>query len=363
MEIFLGGAFHMYIKRLVTLTTAFILSVFILCVPVNACIVFTQNNGGTVLAGNNEDWMYSCESTMAITAPQKGSYGRVCFYNFSFVQGGMNEYGLFYDGAYCPSSEVPLTKGKRQLGMDLGEQVLSKCANVEDVIKMLEDSNVPSSLSDHLIFADASGKSAVFEWMEGKLHIIRKNQSYQLITNFWLTDQSLGNYPCSRFSTADTMLKNQKLSVEGFASILNATKQNWGEGGTLYSNVYDLAKRTVYVFYNGKLDLACKVDLASQLNSMKAGDIVKKPIKNLDFNVPVVINTSIKAEVSQPPDSSEIVSAQDTQSIENSKSPASSSASAAAPMLQGTWYFLAIILVGIAALIALIWRSNRRKKL
>jgi choloylglycine hydrolase len=226
---------------------------------------------------------------------------------------------------------------------------------------MLEDSNVPSGFSDHLLFADASGKSAVFEWMEGKLHIIPKDQSYQLITNFWLTDKSLGNYPCSRFSTADTMLKKQKLSVEGFASILNATKQNWGEGGTLYSNVYDLAKRTVYVFCNGKLDSAYKVDLASQLKSMKAGDIVRNPIKNLKFNVPVAINISTKSEVSLPADSSGIASAQDTQSIENSKSPASS-ASAAAPILQGTWCFLAIIFAGVAALIVLIWKRNRRKK-
>jgi hypothetical protein len=93
---------------------------------------------------------------------------------------------------------------------------------------------------------------------------------------------------------------------------------------------------------------------------MKAGDIVEKPIKNLEFNVPVVIDASIKSAVSLPADSSRSVSAQDTQSIENRKGPASSSASAAAPILQGAWYFPAMILAVIAVLTALIW--NHRKK-
>ncbi len=312
-----------------------------------------------MLAGSNEDWMYSCNSFMTVTAPQKESYGRVCFYNSSYVQGGMNERGLFYDGASCPNSTVPQISGKYELGMDLGEQVLSKCADVEEVIKMLEQSNIPSSFSDHLLFADASGKSAVFEWMQGQLHIIRKEQSYQLITNFWLTDKSLGNYPCSRFSTAEAVLKKQNPSIEGFADILNTTKQNWGQGGTLYSNIYDLENRTVYVFCSGKLDSACKVDLNQRLNAMKTGDSVKESIKELSYDVPIAIsaNKKIAADSTVPAVSSAVTSNQKSQL-------ASSSISSAYAATSITQSFRAImIFVGVILLVALILIGIRKRKL
>ncbi len=347
----------MYIKKREILAAVLLLFLFGLCVPVQACTVFTQKNGNTVLAGSNEDWMYSCGSFMVVTAPQKESYGRVCFYNSSYVQGGMNERGLFYDGASCPNSKVPQINGKYQLGMDLGEQVLSKCADVEEVINMLNESNVPSSFCDHLLFADASGKSAIFEWMQGRLNIIRNEQSYQLITNFWLTDKSLGNYPCNRFSTAEAMLKKLNPSIEGFADILNATKQNWGQGGTLYSNIYDLKNRMVYVFCSGKLDSACKIDLNQRLNTMKTGDSVKEPIKELTYDVPIVISANKETAASST------IPAVSSAAASNQKSQPASSAISSAPVSTPTMqsFRAAMIFAGIILLVALILIGIRNK--
>jgi hypothetical protein len=63
---------------------------------------------------------------------------------------------------------------------------------------------------DHLLFADITGASAVFEWAEGELHIIRKGQdeNYQVITNYWLSNPSLGGYPCDRYNTVADQLQS-----------------------------------------------------------------------------------------------------------------------------------------------------------
>lgn len=258
-----------------------------------ACTIFTTElEDGTILAGNNEDFMYSINNSMIITAPSESSYGRICFYNMSYVQGGMNEYGLFYDGASCPSSEVPYDSNKEQLDYNLGDIVLAKCTSVEEVEKFFDNYNIPNGFCDHLLFSDSTGASAVFEWMEGELHIIRKGQydNYQVVTNYWLTDPSLGGYPCNRYNTVVDLLQKQTPSIELCATILNATKQNWDDGGTLYSNIYNLSSKEIYVFFRGAMDAACKIDMEQSFKSMEAGTQESYDISELTFDTRITIS-------------------------------------------------------------------------
>lgn len=291
----------MNLKLRVTIFLTFLL---IVCLSHSAmaCTIFTTKlEDGTILAGNNEDYMYSIDNYMVVTAPSESSYGRICFYNLSYVQGGMNEYGLFYDGASCPSSEVPYDSNKEQLDYNLGDMVLSKCTSVEEVEKFLENYNIPSGFCDHLLFTDSTGASAVFEWMKGELHIIHKgnDENYQVVTNYWFTDPSLGGYPCDRYNTVVDLLQNQSPSVELCAEILNETKQNWGDGGTLYSNIYNLCSKEVYVFTRGKMDTACKINIEQQFQSMEAGNEVSFDISELTYDTPFTISNVSKENLQE----------------------------------------------------------------
>ncbi|MFA9381033.1 MAG: carcinine hydrolase/isopenicillin-N N-acyltransferase family protein [Acetanaerobacterium sp.] len=275
----------MNIKRGFAFATAALLMMVCASPVVQACTIFMAVDGETVLAGNNEDWMYSYSTSMTVTAPSEGSYGRVCFYISSYVQGGMNEYGLFYDGATCPSSEVPYAEDATQLTMQFGELLLSRCTSVKEAVDMLKDCNVPAGFSDHLLLADASGDSVVLEWMNGELHVIPREQDYQLVTNFWLTDPSLGGYPCARYDAAEQMFGEQLPTPEQFARILDATKQDWGDGGTLYSNIYNLTERTVCIFKRGEMHSACSVDLMSELALLTEGEAMTQSIEGLSYDV------------------------------------------------------------------------------
>lgn len=239
----------------------------------DACTIFTKQQGDTVLVGNNEDWQYSAPSSLWIVAPGEKTYGRVCFATYSYVQGGMNEKGLFYDGATCPSSKVPFFEGKRNLGMDFCEVILSECATVQEVIEMVHEINIPRGFEDHILFADASGDAVVVEWVENELRVIPKEGDFQLITNFWLTKPELGWYPDSRYDQAKMMLeKDETLSVASFADILKATLQDWGDGGTKYSNIYDLKKREVYIYLKGDFSKEVRINLADEFKGLKPGE-------------------------------------------------------------------------------------------
>ncbi len=274
-------------KRIIAGALAVLLS---LCVvkQVQACTIFTSEGKDAVYAACNEDWMYSIGTYMTLTAGGDQGYGRVCFYNSTYVQAGMNEYGLFFDGASCPTSTIPYDAAKEQLGYDLGEVVLASCASVNEAIKLLENCNIPQGFYDHLLFADSSGDSVVLEWMENELHILRKgDQAYQLITNYWLSNPSLGGYPCRRYTAAEEVLKSQEPSVEVFVDILNATKQHWGTGGTLYSGVYNLTNKEVYVFFEGNMNTAYRLQLTEQLGGMKEGAQLTQAIKELSFDTSI----------------------------------------------------------------------------
>ena len=287
----------MKIKRLVAIFLTLVL-MFCISSPAMACTIFTTElEDGTILVGNNEDYMYSISNFMVVTAPSESSYGRICFYNMSYIQGGMNEYGLFYDGASCPLSEVPFDSNLEQLDYSLGDIVLSKCASVEEVEEFFESYNIPNSFCDHLLFTDSTGASAVFEWMEGELHIIRKgdDENYQVITNYWLTNPSLGGYPCDRYNTAVDLLQKQPPSIELCATILDSTKQNWGKGGTLYSNIYNLSSKEVYVFFKGAMDTACKINMEQQFHSMEAGTQISYDLSKLTYDT-LVTNNSLSME-------------------------------------------------------------------
>ena len=281
------------------------LSILLLCMTTgysDACTIFTAQQDGKVLVGNNEDYFYRSSSDMWITGAAKDSLGRICFANSGFIQGGMNEKGLFYDGASCPKTDIPNSKDKPTLGMDLGDTILSKCSNVDEAIDSLKKHNIPNSYGDHLLLADETGKSVVVEWVQNEIKIIPKDKNYQIATNFFLSKPELGGYPCTRYDTAQKMLWNDKnISVKSFISILDAVKQDWGDGGTKYSNIYDLKNKRVYIFYKHDFTRYASFSLDDELKKLKTGDRTDYNIQNLQFQkvTEEIPNSSVAAASTQ----------------------------------------------------------------
>jgi len=69
----------------------------------HACFILFLTDGQRVVVGNHEDW-FAKDAAIKINRPTPGNYGSIIFTFRSegWAQGGMNEKGLFFDGAYTP---------------------------------------------------------------------------------------------------------------------------------------------------------------------------------------------------------------------------------------------------------------------
>ena len=218
-----------------------------------ACSVFTASRIDKVYAATNKDWNNK-NTRIRFFAPSEGKYGRVYFgyqveEGFQNV-GGMNEHGLWYDGASLPfRSDISNHFGKPVIKGELCEKALEECATVEEVILLYKEFYTPH-WQGHSMWADRLGNSVIIEYGEKDVVFLMKDQSYQVMTNFYLSDSTNLRWSnCHRFKTIDEILdENEELSLELMTSALNATHKE-GLTPTLYSSVYDLKKGDIYVYH------------------------------------------------------------------------------------------------------------------
>ena len=114
---------------------------------VKACSVFTASRVDKVYAATNKDWN-NIHTRIRFYAPSEGKYGRVYFgyqvsEGFQNV-GGMNEHGLWYDGASLPSrSDICNHFNKPKVKGELCEKALEECATVDEVILLYKEFYTP----------------------------------------------------------------------------------------------------------------------------------------------------------------------------------------------------------------------------
>jgi penicillin V acylase-like amidase (Ntn superfamily) len=186
--------------------------------PLSACtrVVYSGPNGMIITARSmdwNEDtksnlWlfprgMHRDGATGPATVKWISKYGSVVA---SFADNGstdgMNEKGLAANLLWLAESEYPKIDLKKA-GISVGawlQYVLDNFATVKEAVDFLSKetftvysdkmpgSNLSATL--HLSISDASGDSAIFEYLKGKL-VIHHDASYQVMTNSPIYDKQL----------------------------------------------------------------------------------------------------------------------------------------------------------------------------
>jgi hypothetical protein len=213
-----------------------------------ACTVFHVSNDNSVFGGNNEDWS-DPDTHIYFIPPSDDEYGRVIvgYTGNYWIQGGMNEKGLFWDGLAAPYLEVLNSTGKPYFNGHIFDYILSVCDNCEEAINILNQYNMEILERAQILMGDKYGNSFI---IEGDI-IHRKSDYFQLTTNFYLSQYPNPPYPCWRYNTALDMFQSNlidNLSVDFCASVLDAVHQE-GAYPTQYSTVYDLRNGLVYLYY------------------------------------------------------------------------------------------------------------------
>ena len=231
--------------------------------PGQGCTTVYATDGEQMLGGNNEDFGDPLTKVSFVPA-EEGTFGRVYFgYENYWTEGGMNDQGLFFDGL-AVGVEVPvLLEGKQQYtGTSFLDYVMARCATVACVVEMFDKYYTEETWAWQHLFGDATGESVIIE----PRTFLRQRGGYQVVTNFYQSATPPEERDCWRYNTAVKMLEGAPdLSVEYVRDVMAAVHQGVETFPTLYTNVYDLANRKVYLYYFHDYEQVVVLDLEEEL--------------------------------------------------------------------------------------------------
>lgn len=212
-----------------------------------ACTIVTMSRDGTMLIGNNEDWT-DPRSKMWVIPAAPGEYGRIVFgFAPRFIQGGINEHGLFLDANALPPTGWQPDPGKPLFEDEINDYILAHCATVADAVAFFNTYSVFLG-GGKFVIADARGESIVVEWADGADRITRRSGYYQISTNIPQWNIVPGGVEDERYVIAEKVITSRnEVSLPAMRAVLAATHKEWSYP-TIYSYVCDLKALTVHVY-------------------------------------------------------------------------------------------------------------------
>ena len=252
-----------------------------------SCTTFFINKNGQLAFGRNYDWITDvgmvCKNTRGLskTSMQRSAgntiswvskYGSLTFnqYGKEFPTGGMNEKGLVVELMWLEGSIYPKADNRAEISvLQWIQYQLDNCASIDEVIETDKRIRIGAAGNPplHYLVADASGKAATIEFLNGKMVVHKGNNlpfpvltntdystAYNQIKSSGSTSQinassTFKDNSVQRFATACSMVQqfqanDIKQSVIDYSfDILKQVKQ---EGWTRWSIVYDLTNKTIH---------------------------------------------------------------------------------------------------------------------
>jgi hypothetical protein len=166
---------------------------------------------------------------------------------------GLNERGLAVTMMAVPRSEGGRDPKKVTIdSLAVIRLMLDYADSVDKAVELLGDYNVDFEGGPpiHYLVADASGSSAVIEFLNDKMRVMRGDGSFQISTNFLLFPEPPrdGRTGCWRYNRVFEALSRAEghFSSEEGMELLRSVSQT-GEHPTIWSCLYDLGARDVRV--------------------------------------------------------------------------------------------------------------------
>ena len=251
----------------------------------NACTTFFISKDGQLAFGRNYDWVTdagyistnnrgllktSFKNAEGSTISWVSRYGSLTFnqYGKEFPTGGMNEKGLVVELMWLDGSQYPKVDNRPTLNvLQWIQYQLDNSATVDEVIatdKLLRIGADNPPL--HYLVADASGKAATVEFLNGKMVVHKGNDlPIPVLTNTDYASSTdavkasgvlegkasatFNDNSLQRFAKACTMIKEfkQKDSKQSLIDFSFDVLQNVAQPGwTKWSIVYDVTNKRVH---------------------------------------------------------------------------------------------------------------------
>jgi choloylglycine hydrolase len=282
-----------------------------------ACSTFLLNKNGQLVFGRNYDWVSGNGILLVNTAglqkrsflPGGGNfiswtskYGSVTFNQFGkeMPHGGMNEKGLVVELMWLEGTSYPAADKRAALNeLQWIQYQLDNCSSIEEVLATDKTIRIDrnNAVPLHYLVADASGKAATIEFLDGKMVVHQGNElRIPVLTNSTYASsiaqldpatRTESNNSLDRFTKACNMLQqyqqgnDQTAPVEYAFNILHKVSQ---ADYTKWSIVYDITNKQIHFITTGNdqrrsisfsdLDFSCSAQARSiDLNAPLKGNI------------------------------------------------------------------------------------------
>lgn len=246
-----------------------------------ACSCFSAlNKSGDKIYGRNLDWRYS-PKLLLFTDPPDG-YASVTMVDISYLGffkeddienatmdelkrlleapyltfDGMNECGVAIGEMSVYGSKSSIDPNKVTLGANtIMRLVLDYAKDVDEAVELFRSYNVyfPPAPPLHYLVSDSQGNSAVIEYINGELKVIRNQKPWQVATNFFIYNIGKDSEVlCRRYRTAEAYLteKNGLITEEEAMNLLHEISQ----GSTQWSVVYNMTNGNIKIVMGKKYD-------------------------------------------------------------------------------------------------------------
>jgi len=179
---------------------------------------------------------------------------------------GMNEHGLAVGMAAVPNSGTPYDPALPTVDdLELIRWMLDRARTVDQALAVLRSANVSwgGGPQIHYLIADAEGRSALVEYVDGEMVVLSSAEPWHLATNFYVRTAGEGPVaPAGACERYDRMLDALRTS-EGFLNVTQGLDllQQVSTERTQWSVVYDLSERSVLVVMGAGFETVYTFDL------------------------------------------------------------------------------------------------------
>jgi len=255
-------------KRTIKMKWTFLITIFLYSLrPILACTGVVLVTPETVYYGGNEDYFQNFTPHMIISPGTNTGYGVIGLgWDGSFMQTGMNEKGLCFDGFATYKLVITKNKNKPEYAGNIVDRALRTCESVEEVMDLFDQYYLPWMESAQLMFADRFGNSVIYEGDD----VLYKSGNYQVCTNFY---QSIQQTPDERYNKALSLLENT--TDYSFDLVKNILKETHVEGVIIshYSNIFDLKNGLIYIYKKYNYNEMMVIDFNEEI---RKGTLVQK---------------------------------------------------------------------------------------
>jgi len=243
-----------------------------------ACSVFSaMGTENERVLGRNFDW-HNHQALLLFTDPSDG-YASASMVDVSYLQfpqngatwidrrrlldapywpfDGLNEQGLAVGMMAVPHARDRIDPSRRTIGsLHAIRLMLDYAASVEQAIELLGQYNIDFEGGPpvHYLVADASGTSAVIEYIDGEMVFQYNDQTWQIATNFVVHDvrPKGADAPCWRYSHLYEELAhvNGRLTISQAMTLLSDVSQP----NTMWSVVYNMVSGDISVVMDRQYD-------------------------------------------------------------------------------------------------------------